>query len=62
MADPAPVGSDVQAGTYLPLHELRLRTGESSESNHFRHARCAKGSYGWEALSGGTKDPYPGRK
>jgi len=59
MADPAPVGSDVQAGTYRCTHcgyELGVQSVQSLPP-------CPKceGPYAWEALTGGDseKDPYP---
>ncbi len=59
MADPAPVGSDVQAGTYKCTncgYELSVQSVISLPP-------CPKcdGPYSWESLSGGDspKDPYP---
>ena len=59
MAQPAPVGSDVSAGTYRCTNcgfTIGLRSTESLPP-------CPKcdGPYAWEALSGGdsVRDPYP---
>lgn len=59
MANPAPVGSDVQAGTYRCItcgYELGVQSVQSLPP-------CPKceGPYGWNALTGGdsAKDPYP---
>jgi Zinc-ribbon containing domain len=59
MATIAPVGSDVQAGTYRCTNcgnELSVQSVTSLPP-------CSKcdGPYGWEAITGGdsVKDPYP---
>ncbi len=59
MADPAPVGSDAQAGTYRCItcgYELGVQSVQSLPP-------CPKceGPYGWKTLTGGdsSKDPYP---
>jgi hypothetical protein len=59
MANPAPVGSDVSAGTYRCTncgYELTLPSVESLPP-------CPKceGPYSWKAISGGDsrEDPYP---
>ena len=59
MANPADVGSDVQAGTYRCTnrgYELGVQSVQSLPP-------CPKceGPYSWEALSGGDSkhDPYP---
>jgi hypothetical protein len=60
VANPAPVGSDVSAGTYRCVncgYELQVQSVSSLPP-------CPKcdGPYGWEAMSGGDSadDPYPG--
>lgn len=60
MADPAPVGSDVSAGTYRCTNcgnELTIRSVTSLPP-------CPEcnGPYSWESVSGGdsARDPYPG--
>jgi hypothetical protein len=62
MADPAPVGSDVSAGTYRCTncrYELSVQSVQSLPPC----PNCA-GPYGWEAVSGGDseEDPYPDRR
>jgi Zn finger protein HypA/HybF involved in hydrogenase expression len=59
MANPAPVGSDVSAGTYRCAncgYELSVQSVQSLPP-------CPKcdGPYSWQSLSGGdsTDDPYP---
>jgi hypothetical protein len=59
MASPAPVGSDVSAGTYRCTncaYEL-----ETSSVNSLPSCPNCDGPYGWEALSGGdsANDSYP---
>ena len=61
MANPAPVGSDVSAGTYRCTncgHELSLQSVVSLPP-------CPKceGPYSWVVVSGGDsrQDPYPGQ-
>ena len=60
MADPAPVGSDVLAGTYRCTncgYELGVQSVQSLPA-------CPECTwpYGWKALTGGdgAEDPYPG--
>jgi Zn finger protein HypA/HybF involved in hydrogenase expression len=62
MANPAPVGSDVSAGTYKCTncgYELTVQSVESMPP-------CPKceGPQNWEPVSGGdsSKDPYPNQK
>ena len=59
MANPAPVGSDVAAGTYRCTncgYEMSVRSVQSLPP-------CPKcdGPYSWEAVTGGDSvhDPYP---
>jgi Zn finger protein HypA/HybF involved in hydrogenase expression len=59
MANPAPVGSDVSAGTYRCTncsYELSVSSVQSLPP-------CPKceGPYSWEVISGGDsrEDPYP---
>ena len=61
MADPAPIGSDVSAGTYCSANcgnELDMRSVKSLPP-------CPKcgGPNEWTALTGGDSgsDPYPNR-
>jgi hypothetical protein len=59
MADPAPVGSDVSAGTYRCSncgYEL-----ETSSVKSLPPCPNCEGPYGWEAITGGDSvdDPYP---
>jgi hypothetical protein len=59
MANPAPVGSDVSAGTYECLncgYELSLQSAVSLPP-----CPNCDGPYEWNALSGGDArdDPYP---
>jgi hypothetical protein len=59
MANPAPVGSDVSAGTYRCAncgYELSVQSTQSLPPC----PECS-GPYGWEEVSGGdsAKDPYP---
>jgi Zn finger protein HypA/HybF involved in hydrogenase expression len=59
MADPAPIGSDVSAGTYRCTncsHDLRVQSVESLPPC----PECG-GPNSWEAVSGGDSaaDPYP---
>ena len=60
MAEPAPVGSDVQAGTYRCTNcgELGVQSVQSLPPC----PEC-EGPYGWKAVTGGdsAKDPYPDR-
>jgi hypothetical protein len=61
MADPAPVGSDVQAGTYRCTnfgHELGVQSVQSLPPC----PEC-EGPCGWAAVTGGDSamDPYPDR-
>jgi hypothetical protein len=61
MAQPAPVGSDVQAGTY-PCTNCGYEFGVQSVHS-LPPVLSAAGPQEWEAVSGGdsTKDPYPDR-
>ncbi len=59
MANPAPVGSDVSAGSYRCTncgYELGVQSAQSLPP-------CPKcnGPYGWETITGGdsNEDPYP---
>ena len=61
MANPAPVGSDVSAGTYRCTNcgnELTIQSAQSLPP-------CPEcdGPYGWKTMSGGDSqdDPYPDR-
>ena len=59
MADPAPVGSDVSAGSYRCTncgYEL-----DTSSTKHLPPCPNCAGPQQWEALSGGdsANDPYP---
>jgi hypothetical protein len=61
MAKPAPVGSDVSAGTYRCTN-CGYKLDTSSVSSLPPCPNC-EGPYGWEAESGGDSadDPYPDR-
>jgi hypothetical protein len=61
MADPAPVGSDVSAGTYRCTncgYEL-----DTSSVKSLPPCPNCEGPYGWKALTGAdsSADPYPDR-
>jgi predicted nucleic acid-binding Zn-ribbon protein len=61
MADPAPVGSDVSAGTYRCTNcGYELDTGSVVS---LPPCPNCEGPYAWEALTGGDSadDPYPDR-
>ena len=61
MAQPAPVGSDVQSGTYRCTN-CSYELGVPSVQSLPPCPKCG-GPQEWEAVSGGdsTKDPYPDR-
>jgi Zn finger protein HypA/HybF involved in hydrogenase expression len=60
MAEPAPIGSDVSAGTYRCTN-----CGETLQVQSVQSLppcpNCGQGP--WESVSGGdsTEDPYPGK-
>jgi Zinc-ribbon containing domain len=59
MANPAPVGSDVSAGTYRCTNcGFELDTGSV---NSLPPCPNCEGPYGWEPMTGGDsrEDPYP---
>jgi lipopolysaccharide biosynthesis regulator YciM len=61
MANPAPVGSDVSAGTYRCTncgYELHIQSAKSLPP-----CPNCQGPYAWETVSGGdsSEDPYPDR-
>jgi lipopolysaccharide biosynthesis regulator YciM len=61
MADPAPVGSDVSAGTYRCTncgYEL-----DTSSVKSLPPCPNCEGPHGWEPITGGDSvdDPYPDR-
>ena len=59
MANPAPVGSDVSAGTYRCTNCDYVLKVQSVQS--LPPCPNCEGPYGWHALTGGdsVKDPYP---
>jgi len=61
MANPAPVGSDVQAGTYRCTN-CGYELGVQSTTSLPPCPNC-QGPYAWEPLTGGDSkdDPYPDR-
>ena len=60
MANPAPVGSDVSAGTYR-CENCGFELDTSSVKSLPPCPNC-DGPYSWLAVTGGdsTEDPYPG--
>ena len=59
MANPAPVGSDVSAGTYRCTNcGYELDTGSVKS---LPPCPNCQGPYGWDAITGGDSvdDPYP---
>jgi hypothetical protein len=59
MANPAPVGSDVSAGTYRCTNCSYQLSVQSVTS--LPPCPSCEGPYGWESVSGGDAkdDPYP---
>jgi hypothetical protein len=60
MPDPAPVGSDVSAGTYRCTN---CRYDLSRSIDHLAPCPKCNDPYGWDAVTGGdsVNNPYPER-